>query len=41
MKYGFSQKIIFLLKSMYDRVVSAVKIEKPSNGVVYSFRDQS
>ena len=25
MKYGFSQKIIFLLKSMYGRVVSAVK----------------
>ena len=27
MKYGFSQKIIFLLKSMYDRVVSAVKVK--------------
>ena len=27
MKYEFSQKIIFLLKSMYDRVVSAVKVK--------------
>ena len=27
MKYGFSQKIIFLLKSMYGRVVSAVKVK--------------
>ena len=27
MKYGFSKKIIFLLKSMYDRVVSAVKVK--------------
>ena len=27
MKYGFSQKILFLLKSMYDRVVSAVKVK--------------
>ena len=27
MKYGFSQKIVFLLKSMYDRVVSAVKVK--------------
>ena len=27
MKYGFSQKIIFLLKSMYDRVVSAVRVK--------------
>ena len=27
MKYGFSQKIIFLLKRMYDRVVSAVKVK--------------
>ena len=26
-KYGFSQKIIFLLKSMYGRVVSAVKVK--------------
>ena len=28
MKYGFSQKIIFLLKSTYDRVVSAVKVKR-------------
>ena len=27
MKYGFSQKIIFLLKSMYGRVDSAVKVK--------------
>ena len=27
MKYGFPQKIILLLKSMYDRVVSAVKVK--------------
>ena len=27
MKYGFSKKIIFLLKSMYDRIVSAVKVK--------------
>ena len=27
MKYGFSQKILFLLKSMYDRVVSVVKVK--------------
>ena len=27
MKYGFSQTIIFLLKSMYGRVVSAVKVK--------------
>ena len=26
-KYRFSQKIIFLLKSVYDRVVSAVKVK--------------
>ena len=26
-KYGFSQTIIFLLKSMYGRVVSAVKVK--------------
>ena len=34
MKYGFSQKIIFLLKSMYDRVVSAVKVK---SGLTASF----
>ena len=34
MKYEFSQKIIFLLKSMYDRVVSAVKVK---SGLTASF----
>ena len=34
MKYGFSQKIIFLLKSMYDRVVSTVKVK---SGLTASF----
>ena len=34
MKYGFSQKIIFLLKSMYYRVVSAVKVK---SGLTESF----
>ena len=27
MKYGFSHKIVFLLKSKYDRVASAVKVK--------------
>ena len=27
MKYKLSQKIVFLLKSMYDRVASAVKVK--------------
>ena len=34
MKYEFSQKIIFLLKSMYDRVVSTVKVK---SGLTASF----
>lgn len=35
MKYGVSQKILLLLKNMYDRVVSAVKVK---NGLSSSFR---
>ena len=34
MKHRFSQKIIFLLKSMYDRIVSAVKMK---SGLTASF----
>ena len=32
MKYGFSQKIVLLLKSMYDRVVSTVKVKSELTG---------